>query len=79
MATLERRRWIGDFSGLTRRDRQPCEYEVYIPDRLSGRRFSLDGDVAADAAAAEAALTRLDASTAALADSEALARLLLRC
>ena len=50
MATLKRRRWTGDFSGLTRRDRQPCEYDVYLPDRLSGRSFSFDGDVAADVA-----------------------------
>ena len=78
MATLERRRWTGDFSGLTRRDRQPCDYDVYIPDRLNGRSFSLDGEVAADVTDAETALTRLDASSVALADSEALARLLLR-
>ena len=78
MATTERRRWISDFSGPTRRDRQPCEYDVNLPDRLSNRSFSLDGDVAADVADAEAALTRLDASSVALADSEALARLLLR-
>ena len=78
MATLERRRWSGDCSGLTRRDRQPCEYEVYIPDSLEGRGFSFDGDVAADVADAESALARLDSSAVALADSEALARLLLR-
>ena len=78
MATLERRRWTGDFSGPTRRDRQPCDYDVYLPDKLSGRSFSLDGEVAADVADAETALTRLDASRMALADSEALARLLLR-
>ena len=78
MATLEARRWSGDVTGLTRRDRRPCTYEVYLPDSLNGRRFSLDGAVAAEVAAAEAALTRLDATAAALADSEALARLLLR-
>ena len=78
MATTERRLWASDFAGPTRRDRQPCEYDVYLPDRLSNRRFSLDGDVAADVADAEAALTRLDASSVGLADSEALARLLLR-
>ncbi len=78
MAILEHRYWNGDFSGPTRRDRQPCEYEAYVPDKLRGLRFSLDGDVAADVADAEAALTRLDASAVALADSEALARLLLR-
>ena len=78
MARLEARRWEGDASGQTRRDRRPCNYEVYIPDPLLGRRFVLDGDVAADVADAEAALVRLDATAGALADTEALARLLLR-
>ena len=78
MASLEERRWAGDAAGLTRRDRRPCTYAVYRPDRLAGRRFVLDGDVAADVADAEAALLRLDASAAALAGTEALARLLLR-
>ena len=78
MARLEARRWAGDASGQTRRDRRPCDYEVYIPDPLVGRRFVLDGDVAADVADAEAALVRLDASAGALADTEGLARLLLR-
>ena len=63
---------------MTRRDRRPCDYAVYLPDLLAGRRFVLDGDVAADIGHAEAALVRLDASTAALAGTEAVARLLLR-
>lgn len=78
MARIEGRRWAGEERGQTRRDRRPCNYEVYIPDPLVGRRFVLDGDVAADVADAEAALVRLDATTGALADTEALARLLLR-
>ena len=78
MARLEARRWAGDAAGRTRRDRRPCNYAVYIPDALAGRSFVLDGDVAADVADAEAALVRLDASAGALADTEALARLLLR-
>ena len=78
MASLEERRWAGDPAGLTRRDRRPCTYRVYLPDRLAGRRFVLDGEVAADVGDAEAALLRLDASAAALAGTEALARLLLR-
>ena len=78
MASLEERLWEGDASGLTRRDRRPCTYTVYRPDRLAGRRFVLDGDVAADVGDAEAALLKLDASAAALAGTEALARLLLR-
>ena len=66
MASLQRRRWRGDAAGLSRRDRRPCDYEVYLPDAVSGRRFSLDGDAAADASDAEAALVRFDASASAL-------------
>ena len=78
MATLESRRWEGVLAGLTRRDRRPCDYEVYLPDLLAGRNFTLDGDVAADVSEAEAALVRLNTSGSALAGAEALARLLLR-
>lgn len=78
MARNEARRWEADPSALTRRDRRPCDYNVYIPDPVAGRQFSLDGDVAADIASAEAALIRLNAEGASLADTEALARLLLR-
>ena len=65
-------------SGLPRRDRASCDYEAYVPDLLVGRPVRLDGDVAADVADAEAAVTRFDAKAVALADTEALARLLLR-
>ncbi len=78
MATFEKRRWESDFAGLTRRDRRPSDYEVYLPDPLAHRRFMLDSDVAADVADAEAALVRLNTSAEALADTESLARLLLR-
>ena len=78
MARLERRRWEGDAGAQRRGDRRHCDYAVYIPDPLVGRRFVLDGDVAADVADAEAALVRLNAAAGALADTEALAKLLLR-
>ena len=78
MASLQQRHWSGEVAGPSRRDRRPCAYEVYLPDRLRGRRFSLDGDVAAEATLAETALARLDVTGNALANSEALARLLLR-
>ena len=74
MAHLEGRRWVGQAAGLTRRDRLPCDYSVYLPDTLAGRRFVLDGDVAD----AEAALIRLETTAYTLAGTEALARLLLR-
>ena len=78
LASLQQRQWTGEFVGLTRRDRRPRAYEVYLPDRLHGRRFSLDGDVAAEVTRAETALIRLDTIGNTLANSDALARLLLR-
>jgi Fic family protein len=65
-------------SGLSRRDRRSCDYEAYLPDPLRGRSYTIDGDVAADTSDAEAAIRRLSESAKALADTEALARLLLR-
>lgn len=79
MAKVVRRIWEGDAArGLSRRDRRSCEYEAYVPDPLGTRAFRLDGDVAADVADAEAAIRRLNDGAHALADTEALARLLLR-
>lgn len=78
MAKFEERTWEPDFAAPTRRDRRPCRYSIYLPDPLAGRRFAFDGDVAADVADAEADLVRLNEAAGALADTEALARLLLR-
>jgi Fic family protein len=78
MARVIRRRWAGDQSAPTRRGRLSCEYEAYLPDHLADRRFTFDGVVAADVADAEAAIARMDAEASALADTEALARILLR-
>src|SRR5207253_2915085 len=64
--------------GISRRDRRACQYEAYLPDPLVDRSISLDGDVAADAAEAEAAIARFNLTATALIDTEALARLLLR-
>ena len=80
MSELLKRHWqsrvVG--SGVSRRDRRSCDYTAYLPDPLIGRRFVLDGDVAADVADAEAAIVRLNAEATALVDTEALARILLR-
>jgi len=73
------KRWEPQYgSGLPRRDRQGCEYEAYVPDRLGGRQFLLQGEVAADVTDAEAAIHELTMEVRALVDSEAIARLLLR-
>jgi Fic family protein len=79
MAKVIRRRWQTDVnSGLPRKDRRSCEYEAYVPDPLFGRPLALDGDVAADVADAERAITKLNAAASILVSTEALARLLLR-
>jgi Fic family protein len=79
MATVIKSRWISDISeGLPRRDRRGCEYEAYLPERLKGRSFLLDGGVAADVGEAEKAVQGLNAQVATLLSTEALARLLLR-
>jgi len=65
-------------SGLPRSDRSGCDYKSYVPDLLAGRTFLLEGRVAADVADAEAAIQRLNLEAAALVNSEAVARLLLR-
>jgi Fic family protein len=79
LAKVIRRHWAASFApGIPRRERQPCEYEAYVPDRLVGRSFRIDGAVAADIVDAEAAINKLNQTAAALVDLEALARLLLR-
>ena len=79
MSKVLRRRWPSSLDrGLSRTDRQGCEYEAYVPDLLVGRTFRLDGGVAADVADAERAVATFDATAGALANTEALARLLLR-
>jgi len=79
MSKVLRRHWQSHLDvGVSRRDRQPCTYEAYVPDALVGRAIRLDGDVVADVTEAEAAITRLNRDAATLVDTEALARLLLR-
>jgi Fic family protein len=65
-------------SGLPRRERRGCDYEAYVPDTLVGRALILDGETAADVSDAERAVERLNLEQRGLADSEAIARLLLR-
>lgn len=80
MSELLKCLWKSEMAGIgvSRRDRRSCNYVAYLPDRLLDRRFALDGNVAADVADAEAAIMRLNAGATALADMEALARILLR-
>jgi Fic family protein len=79
MSELIKLRWTPTAAGgLPRKDRQGCNYEAYVPDPLAARTIMLDGASAADVADAERAVARLEAGAHGLADSEAIARLLLR-
>jgi Fic family protein len=80
VARVLKRRWDSDIAGLgiPRRDRRSCEYEAYVPDLLEDREFTFGGEVAADIADAEVAISRLNQQASALVDTEALARILLR-
>jgi Fic family protein len=79
MPELLKLRWEPSLaSGLPRRERQGCEYEAYVPDPLVGRRFTFHAGTAADITDAERAVERLNTEARGLADSEAIARLLLR-
>ncbi len=78
MSRLIRRQWLTEAIGPSRRDRRSCEYEAYVPDRLVGRLLPLAPDVAADVSDAERAISRFDLAGSSLANTEALARILLR-
>jgi Fic family protein len=78
MSRVTSRQWPGNPDALSRRGQMPCDYAAYVPDQLTGRIIRLDGDVAADVADAEAAISRLNTAAVVLADTEALTRLLLR-
>jgi Fic family protein len=78
MSRVIHRHWPGNPDAPSRRGRAPCDYDAYSPDLLAGRHFTFEGDVAADVADAEAAIVRLNAQASALADTEALTRVLLR-
>jgi Fic family protein len=79
MPELVKLQWFPQTAaGLPRRDSRGCKYEAYVPDPLVDRQISLSGTTAADVADAERAVERLNRETRSLADTEAVARLLLR-
>ncbi|NIA26114.1 MAG: Fic family protein [Gammaproteobacteria bacterium] len=78
MAEYVRRRWEPRFEGMTRRDRQGCSYDAYLPDLLAGWNPTLPGDLAADIADAETAIRDLNEAGTSHVSLEGLARFLLR-
>ena len=78
MAEYLQRRWAPRFEGTSRRDRQGCSYQAYLPDPLAGWNLLLPADLAADIADAEAAVRDLNRAGASHVSLEGLARFLLR-
>lgn len=78
MAEYVRRRWEPRFEGMTRRDRQGCNYDAYLPDPLAGWNLTLPSDLAADIADAETAIRDLIRARTSHVSLEGLARFLLR-
>ncbi|CAN5709312.1 hypothetical protein BH24ACT4_BH24ACT4_26390 [soil metagenome] len=63
---------------MGRRDRQGCDYDAYLPDRLEGWDLLMPADVAADLVDAENAVDRLNRAGTSHVSLEGLARFLLR-
>jgi len=63
---------------MSRRDRQGCDYDAYLPDPLAGWNLTIPADVAADIADAEAAVRHLNHAGTTHVSLEGLARFLLR-
>ncbi|MDR1185702.1 MAG: Fic family protein [Coriobacteriales bacterium] len=78
MAEYIAKHWMGEYNGATRKERMGGTYQVYCPDPLATRAFSLSGETAADISDAERAILDLNAISVALSNTEALARLVLR-
>lgn len=78
MAEYVRRSWEPRPDGLTRQDRKGCHYDAYLADPLLGWALSIPGDLAADIADAERAITTLDQAETTHVSLEGLARFLLR-
>lgn len=78
MASRLPRRWEARFEGLSRRDREGCDYQAYLLDPLVPWELTIPADVAADVADAEAAIRDLNQSGTAHVSLEGLARFLLR-
>ncbi len=78
MARYIRTRWEPRFDGMTRRDRQGCSYDAYVPDPLVGWNLTLPSDLAADIADAETAIIDLNQTEALSVGFEGIARFLLR-
>ena len=79
MGRLIAKSWSGSPDAFgARRNRRPCRYEAYVPDRLSEAVLECGSEMAADVVDVEVALAAFDTHAGQRADLEQLARFLLR-
>lgn len=70
--------WPGNPAGATRAARQPCRYEAFVPDPLSGQAVTISAQLAADLVDVETQVRSLNRSAGPVVNLEPLARFLLR-
>lgn len=78
MGKYQREMWISTGAGQSRRQRASGSYKSYIPTLLCNRDLSLDADVAGDVASAQTSIALLNETASLAANTEGLARLLMR-
>jgi len=76
---IVKRQWVTKEEGITGKIKtRTCDYDAYVPDSLTGRKFTFTGECAADIAEAETAIRGLHTQAVVLHRTDGLARLLLR-
>lgn len=78
MASYKKEYWLSDGAGRTRKERLSGAYESYQPDVLMGQEFLFYGDTLAASSEAEQVILSLNNQAASLANTEPLARLIMR-
>jgi len=78
MPRFIRKQWVTQESGIRGKVQTTCEFEAYVPELLSGRRFTFTGECLAAVAEAETAIRGLSSTAVVLDRTDGLARLLLR-
>ena len=70
--------WPGNPAGATRAARQPCRFEAFVPDPLTGQDIAISAQLAADLVDVETLVRGLNTATGPVVNLEPLARFLLR-
>ena len=78
MAHYDSKIWPAGDRGQSRADKEACRYKIYVPDQIAGRSFTFSGQVVTEITDAQEAIIKFNTEAESLANTEALARILLR-